>query len=504
LLVEPAHDASLVAASGVATSDRALSHSTILDMSVGQRPYVRHFEVAVRLLLSAVFAVAALAKAYRLDSLDPAFSTIGWLGEEHYRTATVLLLSVELAIAYLLLIDVHRARALALSFVVIVLFTVFIGWLLTRHNAPSCGCFGELALVLSARDSNQLALARNIVLLLLHIVAFALVGWRQLKHDLNPSLYLRALTMRPSSTRARPTGFTLLELLVVIGIIGVLLAILLPTLSLVRQSGQRLGCVAQQREILNAGLGAAAETGYLPLAGDVYLPAGVNGYGSLPAAVRDVDRSRYVYAREATATDPPFTPAEEQVVPPPFALASRLGGLEPPSGYVEWAEAVARDPTLHLFECPSESFRSEIRGELPMKWEFTPEGGHLGMWKTGTDYAFNAGVTGFHHDLAFSSSRAAGQLTRVVDASRTVLLADASLHEWAGDVLTGFVPALSTVPVAVSLSDGMRGAGTLASFSPLDEDRHAGRVNVAFCDGSVRSFQADPAALEQAWLISGD
>jgi prepilin-type processing-associated H-X9-DG protein len=63
---------------------------------------------------------------------------------------------------------------------------------------------------------------------------------------------------------------------------------------------------------------------------------------------------------------------------------------------------------------------------------------------------------------------------------------------------------LSTVPVAVSLSDGMRGAGTLASFSPLDEDRHAGRVNVAFCDGSVRSFQADPAALEQAWLISGD
>jgi prepilin-type N-terminal cleavage/methylation domain-containing protein len=63
----------------------------------------------------------------------------------------------------------------------------------------------------------------------------------------------------------RTLGFTLVELLVVIGIIGALIAILLPVLSGVQARGRDLKCQANLRSIAQAMLGYAAENkGYVP------------------------------------------------------------------------------------------------------------------------------------------------------------------------------------------------------------------------------------------------
>jgi prepilin-type processing-associated H-X9-DG protein/prepilin-type N-terminal cleavage/methylation domain-containing protein len=307
--------------------------------------------------------------------------------------------------------------------------------------------------------------------------------------------------MIPRNRPQRPlNAFTLVELLVVIGIIALLISILLPSLSAARRAAQRTACSTKLHNMLLAAtLHRNEHKDYYPLAGFLT--------GGNPSTLDDAYAQKYDYYTGGFAQ----TNADLLLCPISTALETEMQGgkaLYSPNGMMGTLNQAQFDNSFldpngmaRDFLCPAHATSPlDIKPMYEFMW-CTPLNGGAYVCQP-QSYIFNEYVLGFNTNTSVPNMQyLQGKGSLIRQPAQTFFAADGvggsvTVNHGGMGALTqvsGGAPmftiytntALRGVTLADAFNAPATGGAKAGDASCFDPKRHAGKINVAFFDGHV-------------------
>jgi len=227
-------------------------------------------------------------------------------------------------------------------------------------------------------------------------------------HYLNLTGYGNCRNGRPEDAgimSKRHSGFSLIELLMVLGVMAILMGMLVPSVGIVREKAQRMATGQKLRQI-----GLAVAT-YQSVTGQSLKGSDLGDWMARLASETGVREGKlYIFEED------PLLAAAADSIPPVLVKPGKGGDWEEVEGFEDWPIGVAVVSGLNLMSNPSTTPVAWTRGLASSgKWQ-DYSGQRPGIYGSkGGFIVFLDGHVEYHTDLA----RGGGQLVDFSDGSRT-------------------------------------------------------------------------------------